>query len=989
MIFIFVALLLALGLAYYTFYSRTASENAYPAVPKKNTFFVIAILGLAVRLIAAMLYPGHETDMQCFNGWADLIYKDGFSSFYRSGIFTDYPPGYMYILYVLGFIKNTFNLSPYFSNIILKIPAVFCDILCGYTVFSLCEKKGRDSLKNVLAAFFIFNPAVILNSSIWGQVDSVFTLFVLIMLYLLMDKKTIPAYFVFALAIFIKPQALFYTPVLIFGIIEQVFTDNFSKKTFLTNLFGGLAAIGLIFLLASPFGIDNVITQYKSTLNSYNYVTVNAYNFWCALGLNWADLTPAISFIGTLCIILIVALAAYIFFGKKQENRYFFVSGFICFAVFMLSVRMHERYAFPAMALSLCAAAISASKRDFHIFCGISALQLVNTAHILFYYGNDLYFTKGYTVVMMLTSWASVILLVLLTVYALNGVTMNFKVSSNAEFETLHPITKKDIFLVCVITLIYSVVALYNLGDKSAPKTYETLDNDTIIADFGDEKNIIKIKYYIGADPIDNDDILHFSLLDEEKNVVYTTGVENGSVFTWNEITDINLSGRYLEIASEGTVELFEVGAISDNGEIIPADSSLLIFDESHLVPWEISYQNSTYFDEIYHARTAYEFINELPVYEWTHPPLGKIFISLGIKCFGMTPFGWRICGTLFGILMIPLMYIFSKKMFGMTWISVCASLLFSFDFMHFAQTRIATIDVYVTFFIILMYLLMYAYYSCDIVKLSYKKSFTILGLCGISMGLGIACKWTGVYAGAGLAILFFMAFFRNFGYKIFSDKKPVKTILFSVIAFVIAPLIIYGLSYIPFLKANGSGFDAIIQNQIDMFAYHSDTVVSSTHSFSSPWYMWIINYRPIWYYTGTTSEGLSENISSFGNPFVWIGGLLALCYCIYDSVKNHNRKAQFLVIGYFAQLLPWVFVTRITFIYHYFPCVPFLVLMLAHTASRLYGANSNFKYAVIGFTALAILAFIAFYPVISGFPVDGDYVRNYLRWLPSWQLIG
>lgn len=38
------------------------------------------------------------------------------------------------------------------------------------------------------------------------------------------------------------------------------------------------------------------------------------------------------------------------------------------------------------------------------------------------------------------------------------------------------------------------------------------------------------------------------------------------------------------------------------------------------------------------------------------------------------------------------------------------AIVLFAADFMHFAQTRIATIDVYITFFIILMYYFMYDY---------------------------------------------------------------------------------------------------------------------------------------------------------------------------------------------------------------------------------------------------------------------------------------
>ena len=140
-------------------------------------------------------------------------------------------------------------------------------------------------------------------------------------------------------------------------------------------------------------------------------------------------------------------------------------------------------------------------------------------------------------------------------------------------------------------------------------------------------------------------------------------------------------------------------------------NTSSELHDERKTVPNRESYYNSTYFDEIYHARTAYEFINSEHVYEWTHPPLGKVFIAMGIKMFGMNPFGWRITGTVFGILMLFFIYIFVKKMTNQTWLSAISTLVFAFDFMHFTQTRIATIDVYVTFFIILMYLFMYIYY--------------------------------------------------------------------------------------------------------------------------------------------------------------------------------------------------------------------------------------------------------------------------------------
>lgn len=65
-------------------------------------------------------------------------------------------------------------------------------------------------------------------------------------------------------------------------------------------------------------------------------------------------------------------------------------------------------------------------------------------------------------------------------------------------------------------------------------------------------------------------------------------------------------------------------------------------FDEQELYEDGITYQDQTIFDEIYHGRTAYEFLHGLPIYENTHPPLGKTLISVGIAVFGMNPFGWR-----------------------------------------------------------------------------------------------------------------------------------------------------------------------------------------------------------------------------------------------------------------------------------------------------------------------------------------------------------
>jgi dolichyl-phosphate-mannose-protein mannosyltransferase len=157
-----------------------------------------------------------------------------------------------------------------------------------------------------------------------------------------------------------------------------------------------------------------------------------------------------------------------------------------------------------------------------------------------------------------------------------------------------------------------------------------------------------------------------------------------------------------------------EADTMVDTGRLSYDSGFSALFDEQSLVPAKMDYMNSSYFDEVYHARTALENIQGIYPYEVSHPPLGKIIISLGIRMFGVTPFGWRFMGTLFGVLMLPAMYVFLKKLFGGTAVPACGTTIFAFDFMHFVQTRIATIDTYAVFFIILMYMFMYLYVTSD-----------------------------------------------------------------------------------------------------------------------------------------------------------------------------------------------------------------------------------------------------------------------------------
>jgi dolichyl-phosphate-mannose--protein O-mannosyl transferase len=345
-------------------------------------------------------------------------------------------------------------------------------------------------------------------------------------------------------------------------------------------------------------------------------------------------------------------------------------------------------------------------------------------------------------------------------------------------------------------------------------------------------------------------------------------------------------------------------------------------------------------------VRTAWENINNVYPYEITHPPLGKLIISLGIRLFWLTPFGWRFMGVVFGILMLPLLYAFIKRLFGDTLVSSCGVAVFAFDFMHFVQTRIATIDTYGVFFILAMYYFMYLYYAQPY-DAPFRKTLPPLFFSALFFGIGVACKWTAVYGGAGLGLLWLLRQAQRLCHCMKSIKEDgragaflrylLPTVACSVLFFIIMPAVIYVLSYYPYAAAKGMRIFSldylklIWDNQQYMFGYHSK--LAATHPYESRWWKWLIDLRPILYYLEYFDDGTKSAFAAFGNPLFWWTGLGAMS-CMLVKTLRGDRDAGFILIGYLSSLLPWVFIRRCTFIYHYFPCTVFMAAALSYMFS-------------------------------------------------------
>lgn len=343
--------------------------------------------------------------------------------------------------------------------------------------------------------------------------------------------------------------------------------------------------------------------------------------------------------------------------------------------------------------------------------------------------------------------------------------------------------TKLDYIVLLILLAAYSMIAFVNLGSLSSPQSaWNAEAGTTVYVDLGQTTAVDEIRFFgsIAEGTIELYDESAF--IDGYFTPGQTEPVEvfeqkNGDMYKWKSQA-FAAETRYIVLYVEsGDVSINEI-AVFNGGEQLPAvvyepkDGSEKLLDEQNTVPIAGSYLNNMYFDEIYHARTAYEMVqnddlamrygreyaaeNGYPIYEWTHPSLGKMLIALGIRIFGMTPFGWRFSGTLFGVFILAVLYVMSKRIFRRTDYALVATGLFAVDCMHFAQTRIATIDVYALFFTLLMFLFMFDYIAEDFEARPFWKKLAALGLSGVAFGLGASSKWTCFYSGAGLAVLYF-----------------------------------------------------------------------------------------------------------------------------------------------------------------------------------------------------------------------------------------
>lgn len=349
----------------------------------KILIFSLLCIGLFLRISLSSIMEGYSGDISLFRSWASSA-ANSLSQFYVNSKSADYPPLYVYVLFLVGKLASITSITPYYT-LLLKLPSILADMVTAYMIYKLAKKYFSLEMGIFLSAFYIFNPAIFINSSLWGQVDSFFTLILVLSLFFLSEKKLLLSSIFFTALVLMKPQGIIFFPVLLFELI--------AGKNLKSLIKCAVSCIVTSLIIILPFSFNQnalwIFKLYKNTISEYPYASVNAFNFFNLLGGNYKESSAAFFIFsykiwGMIAIIAVTAFSWYVYIKSKNKIFAFSCALVQISGVFTFSTGMHERYLFPAAALSILSFIYLKDKRLLILLAGYTLSIYSNTYSILF-----------------------------------------------------------------------------------------------------------------------------------------------------------------------------------------------------------------------------------------------------------------------------------------------------------------------------------------------------------------------------------------------------------------------------------------------------------------------------------------------------------------------------------------------------------------------------------------------------------------------------
>src|SRR5215213_587541 len=302
---------------------------------------IICLIGLAV-VVRLLLIPFTNYDTDGYSRWYDFIARNGVRSALGQN-FAIYTPPYIYLLSLATLKKD---LVP--KILAIKLIPIFFDMVNALLVVKILRLKYTvGKMPYWGAVVFLLAPTIIMNSALWGQVDSFYTCFLLITVFFLLTERPLSAMIAFGLAMSIKAQAAFFGPFLLLMVLKK----RIPLYTFGLIPLAYLAA--MLPAMLSGRSLWDVLTVYLNQAAELQILSHNA--------PNWYIFVPQFTYptsmpIGILITVFVSATWAYLHSRDNSlaSDEVLFFAAFVSVALtpFLLP-KMHDRYFYPADVMSI------------------------------------------------------------------------------------------------------------------------------------------------------------------------------------------------------------------------------------------------------------------------------------------------------------------------------------------------------------------------------------------------------------------------------------------------------------------------------------------------------------------------------------------------------------------------------------------------------------------------------------------------------------
>jgi dolichyl-phosphate-mannose-protein mannosyltransferase len=873
-----------------------------------SALITLVALG-AVKVGLLPFFPGFGPDVGSYQSWALQIATLGPAHTYQQGYFLDYPPGYLYALWVAGGVAKLFNATGDTLRVIAESPAIVADLFLALVMFAFVRRSSRAGVAFAAMLMVALNPAFLFDTVVWGQSDSVLTFTMLLSIISLLEKQYDLCWALAAISVLVKPQGLMLVPVL--GWWTMLETDI---KRWIRC---GLVAIAVFAIGIAPFQIGHpwnwILQLYTSTAAYYHETSVNAFNLMALLGgLRQPDdeVIGGVSFF-TLGMSLLVPLYGYIawILWRRRTRETLIYSAFIAvFGFFLLAPRMHERYLYPALVFAI---PLALESTEMLVLFGILSLTcLFNLAYILHTLQTTVFLKPRDGLAMT----ASAVNTVLFAVAVYYGVTRLGDVSEGR----------------------------FNLGELA--------------------KTIFPERPAVSAPE------------------------ERVPPLPWSQTDTIAI----LSLLVAGVATRF----------------------------WHLGHPNAIVFDEIHFVANQARHYLHGEYFLDPHPPLDKLLIAAGIWLFGDHSWAWRVGNAILGTVLIGVTYLLGRRMTRSRLGGALAGAIILLDGMFLVDSRIGVIDIAYLTFAAISYLLFFRF--VDAPDVAGRRR--VLPWLGLALGLCVGSKLY-IPAITFLLVVGFMVWVLM--HEPGATWRDTRTIGSVLLVGGVASIAYIAVFLPHFFLGWWGGIEDLFKYYKEVIWYEN-SVASATHPYASPWWSWPLMLRPVAYWQDFPKVGKVSTVWGGGNPALWWGALTAITITAVRAFERPRLERSFLVIGYLAYIVIWIWIGRTLFLYHYLASIYLAYIALAwilqqcwigeaepweHLAllltiapvfvlgiSPLLGAalfaallagyfsllQTSYagKYVCAAFAVTAVVLFVYYYPIWTGMPIEraGYYARMWLQ---------